>query len=157
MLLLQTCEKQKEAEASCWSNSEDPSKIGKWRGHHNFVGSYLNWEDISVWKEDRKGNFSVKWDYSSLCAESRVDFPTKDIWGSQAPMRLDFFTWEAPWGKILTIELLVKTWEGGGCWLIHAVDVKRVKNLLTLFWFTVRARKCYGCYFYNFLVRNGCF
>ncbi|RVW57635.1 hypothetical protein CK203_096000 [Vitis vinifera] len=65
-------------------------------GHHNFVGSYLNWEDISVWKEDRKGNFSVKWDYSSLCAESRVDFPTKDIWGSQAPTRLDFFTWEAP-------------------------------------------------------------
>ncbi|KAL6337868.1 hypothetical protein AAG906_002333 [Vitis piasezkii] len=65
-------------------------------GHHNFVGSYLYWEDISVWKEDRKGNFSVKWDYSSLCAESRVDFPTKEIWGSQAPMGLDFFTWEAP-------------------------------------------------------------
>ena len=57
-------------------------------------------EDILIGKEVRKGFFSVKWYYNSLCVESRVEFLVKEIWGSHAPWRSCFCTWEAVWGKI---------------------------------------------------------
>ena len=48
-------------------------------------------ENILVWNEDRKGSFRVKPYYSSLCSKTRVDFPAKEIQGSQAPLTMLFF------------------------------------------------------------------
>ena len=59
-------------------------------------------------KNDGKGKYSVKSYYNSLRAENNLSFPTKEIWGSCAPLRTRFFAWEAVWGKILTIDTLMK-------------------------------------------------
>ena len=66
-------------------------------------------ENILVWNEDRKGSFRVKPYYSSLCSKTRVDFPAKEIQGSQAPLTMLFFSLGKQYqGKILTIEMLMK-------------------------------------------------
>lgn len=47
--------------------------------------------------------------YSSLCSKTRVDFPAKEIQGSQAPLTMLFFSLGKQYqGKILTIEMLMK-------------------------------------------------
>ena len=56
----------------------------------------------------RRGKFNVKSYYKSLRAENSLFFPAKEIWGSYAPLRTHFFAWEAVWGKILTIDMLMK-------------------------------------------------
>ncbi|RVW34126.1 hypothetical protein CK203_084378 [Vitis vinifera] len=35
-------------------------------------------------------------------------FPEKEVWGSYAPLRTRFFAWEAVWGKISTIDMLMR-------------------------------------------------
>ena len=42
-------------------------------------------------KNDGKGKYSVKSYYNSLRAENNLSFPTKEIWGSCAPLRTRFF------------------------------------------------------------------
>ena len=34
--------------------------------------------------------------------------PAKEVWGSYAPLRTPFFAWEAVWGKISTVDMLMK-------------------------------------------------
>ncbi|RVW89232.1 hypothetical protein CK203_032608 [Vitis vinifera] len=63
---------------------EDPSKIG------------------------RRGLLSVKPYYCSLSGETNFVFPGKEVWGSRAPLRICFFAGEAVWGKILTVDTLMK-------------------------------------------------
>ena len=36
-------------------------------------------------------------------------FPSKEIWGTHDPLRTCFFAWEAIWGKILTVNTLMKS------------------------------------------------
>ena len=61
-----------------------------------------------VWKIERRGKFSVKSYYRSLKGENSPFFPAKEVWGSHAPLRTRFFTWEAVWGKISTIDMLMR-------------------------------------------------
>ena len=65
-------------------------------------------EDTLYWKEGRRGIFNVKSYYCSLRMENNVVFLGKEIWGSHAPLRTCFFAWEAIWGKILTVDILMK-------------------------------------------------
>ena len=65
-------------------------------------------EDTLFWKEDRTGIFSVKSYYCSRRVENNLIFLGKEIWGSHAPRKTCFFAWEAVWGKILTIDTLMK-------------------------------------------------
>ena len=65
-------------------------------------------EDFLVWKIERRGKFSVKSYYRSLKGENSPFFPAKEVWGSHAPLRTRFFTWEAVWGKISTIDMLMR-------------------------------------------------
>ena len=65
-------------------------------------------EDTLCWKEDRRGLFSVKPYYCSLSGETNFVFPGKEVWRSCAPFRTCFFAWEVVWGKILTINTLMK-------------------------------------------------
>ena len=57
---------------------------------------------------DGRGKYSVKSYYNSLRAGNNVLFPDKEIWGSYASLRTRFFVWEAVWGKILTVDTLMK-------------------------------------------------
>ncbi|RVW40781.1 Transposon TX1 uncharacterized 149 kDa protein [Vitis vinifera] len=65
-------------------------------------------EDSLIWKIERKGKFSVKSYYRSLKVENSPLFPTKEVWGSRAPLRTRFFAWEAVWGKISTVDMLMR-------------------------------------------------
>ncbi|RVX08739.1 putative ribonuclease H protein [Vitis vinifera] len=56
----------------------------------------------------RKGKFSVKSYYRSLKVENNPFFPAKEVWGSRAPLRTRFFAWEAVWGKISTVDMLMR-------------------------------------------------
>ena len=48
-------------------------------------------EDSLIWKIERKGKFSAKSYYRSLKVENNPLFPTKEVWGSCAPLRTRFF------------------------------------------------------------------
>ena len=65
-------------------------------------------EDSLIWKIERKGKFSVKSYYRSLKVENKPLFPEKEVWGSRAPLRTRFFAWEAVWGKISTVDMLMR-------------------------------------------------
>ena len=55
-----------------------------------------------------KGKFSVKSYYTSLKVENNPLFLAKEVWGSCAPLRTRFFAWEAIWGKISTVDMLMR-------------------------------------------------
>ena len=59
-------------------------------------------------KNDGKGKYSIKSYYISLRAENNLLFPAKEVWGSGTPLKTHFFAWEAMWGKILTVDMLMK-------------------------------------------------
>ena len=87
-------------------------------------------EDSLAWKNDGRGKFSVKSYYKSLRAEKKILFPANEIWGLCAPLRSRFFAWEAIWGKILTVDMLMKR---GWSMAIGAAFVKTMRSQLTTF------------------------
>ncbi|KAJ9679351.1 hypothetical protein PVL29_021319 [Vitis rotundifolia] len=52
--------------------------------------------------------FKVKSYYKSLKEDNGPLFPAKEVWGSFAPLRTRFFAWEAVWGKISTVDMLMR-------------------------------------------------
>ena len=92
-------------------------------------------KDILVWKEDRKRIFSTKLYYSSLCAEFRVDFPTKEIWGLPSSYEIMFSHLGNSMGEDLNHRFVN---EEGWTMLIDIVFAKRVMSLLIKFSFTVQ-------------------
>ncbi|RVW15499.1 putative inactive ATP-dependent zinc metalloprotease FTSHI 1, chloroplastic [Vitis vinifera] len=63
-------------------------------------------EDKMVWTASRSGVFSVKSLYSTLEPGGSALFPYVGIWRACVPPKVAFFTWEASWGKILTLDQL---------------------------------------------------
>ena len=55
-----------------------------------------------------EGTFKVNSYYRSLKEDNNPLFPEKEVWGSYAPLRNRFFAWEAVWGKISTIDMLMR-------------------------------------------------
>ena len=83
------------------------------KGGDSFSRSYFavkvqEGEDFLVWKIERRGKFSVKSYYRSLKVENNPFFPAKEVWGSHAPFRTCFFAWEAVWGKIFIVDMLMR-------------------------------------------------
>ena len=58
---------------------------------HIFMVKVQEREDSLVWKNDGRGKFNDKSYYRSLRAENSSLFPTKEIWGSCAPLTTRFF------------------------------------------------------------------
>ena len=74
-------------------------------------------EDILIWKDDRRGHFSVKSYYNSLRVENNLVFLGKEIYGSCTHLRTCFFTWETVWRKVLTVDTLMKRgWQMTNRW-----------------------------------------
>ena len=65
-------------------------------------------EDTLIWKNDGKGKYGVKPYYNYLRVENNLLFLAKEVWGSSAPLKTRFFAWEGMWGKLLTIDTLMK-------------------------------------------------
>uniref|UniRef100_A0A2N9EU99 ubiquitinyl hydrolase 1 n=1 Tax=Fagus sylvatica TaxID=28930 RepID=A0A2N9EU99_FAGSY len=60
------------------------------------------------WRLKSNGIFDVRSFYSALRHTQPVTFPWKAIWGVNAPKRVSFFAWSAAWGRILTVDNLMR-------------------------------------------------
>ena len=65
-------------------------------------------EDRVQWVETKDGIFSTKSLYKALESGSSVLFPMKNIWKSCVQPKVSFFSWEASWGKFLTLDQVKK-------------------------------------------------
>ena len=65
-------------------------------------------EDRVLWIETKCGKFSVKSLYKALESGPSASFPSNVIWNSCVQPKVSFFTWEATWGKALTLDQLQK-------------------------------------------------
>ena len=63
-------------------------------------------EDMVVWNKSKSGKFSTKSLYRTLEADCPVLFPYSCIWNGWVQPKISFFTWEAAWGKALTLDLV---------------------------------------------------
>ncbi|RVW77375.1 LINE-1 retrotransposable element ORF2 protein [Vitis vinifera] len=63
-------------------------------------------EDSVLWRKGRRGQFKVKEVYSLLARCDDTGFPSRSIWVARVPTKVAFFTWEATWGKVLTLDRL---------------------------------------------------
>ena len=88
-------------------------------------------EDKMVWTASRSGVFSVKSLYSTLELGGSALFPYVGIWRVYVPPKVAFFTWEASWGKILTLNQLQRRGYSlaNRCFLCLA-DAETVDHLL---------------------------
>ena len=63
-------------------------------------------EDMLLLKEFKAKSFSVKVMYKGYDLSPACDFPHRLIWNSVVPSKMGIFSWEAAWGKILTLDNL---------------------------------------------------
>ena len=63
-------------------------------------------EDSVLWRKGRRGQFRVKEAYSLLAKYDDTGFPSRSIWVARMPTKVAFFSWEATWGKVLTLDRL---------------------------------------------------
>ena len=63
-------------------------------------------EDRVFWTASKCGAFSVKSLYFMLELGGSSLFPCDSIWRVRVPPKVAFFSWEASWGKVLTLEQL---------------------------------------------------
>ena len=66
--------------------------------------SALTGEDKLFLKDVREEKYSVKLMYKGLDPSPAIDFAYRSVWNPVVP--LGFFTWEATWGKVLTLDQL---------------------------------------------------
>ena len=65
----------------------------------------LGVDKLSLKNVNVKG-FSVKSMYKGLDVSPALDFPHRLVWNPVAPPKTGVFTWEASWGKVLTLDQL---------------------------------------------------
>ena len=87
-----------------WELDEVENLLGRLCGE----GVLLDKEDRVRWLESKDDNFLVKSLYKVLESNSSVCFPMKIIWNSCVKQKIIFFSWEASWGKVLTLDQIQK-------------------------------------------------
>ena len=65
-------------------------------------------EDKMVWMNLHNLNFSMKLLYATLESRVIMSFTRQVIWNLWVPSKVNFFAWEAIWGKVLTLDQLQK-------------------------------------------------
>ena len=63
-------------------------------------------EDMLLLKEVKEKRFSVQAMYKCYDSSPAFDFPYHSIWNSVVRPKIGIFTWEATWGKVLTLDNL---------------------------------------------------
>ena len=63
-------------------------------------------EDKLILKGNTTGIYSAKLMYEVLKASSTMTFHVQSVWNSLVLLKVGFFTWEAVWGKVLTLDQL---------------------------------------------------
>ena len=62
--------------------------------------------DRVIWKGAVDATFTICNAYNPLVSSSVSRFPVKQILMAYVPSKVSFFTWEAAWGKVLTLDKL---------------------------------------------------
>ncbi|RVW25082.1 Syntaxin-22 [Vitis vinifera] len=93
----------RELEISSGKNLEQQAVLLESRRYECF--SKVLYHSLDIFHE---GTFKVNSYYRSLKEDNNPLFPEKEVWGSYAPLRNRFFAWEAVWGKISTIDMLMR-------------------------------------------------
>ena len=97
--------------------------------------------------------FSVRLMYRKLMHSPSTDFPSRSIWNPIVPPKLDFFAWEASWGKVLILDKLKRRGIplANKCFLYEddeetidhlLVHCSRAKMLWDLFWSLLIPTRC---------------
>ena len=90
-----------------------------------------NMEDRVPWKETKNWKFSVKSLYSALELRSAIPFLRSIIWSPYVPTKVSFSTWEALWGKVLTLNQLKKRgWSIGNRYFLCCVEEEPIDHIL---------------------------
>ena len=97
--------------------------------------------------------FFVKQFYTVLELRVVISFLTQLVWNSWVLYRVNFFAWEASWGKNLTLDQLQKQ---GGLQSIGIFFVKKMKNPQITFFFIIYRLRFSGSSCLIFLVSIGC-
>ena len=66
----------------------------------------VNEKNRHIWKRGSDGRYTVKANVNLLEVVTDKKVPYKLIWNCLVPLKVNFFTWEVWWGKILTMEHL---------------------------------------------------
>ena len=82
----------------------------------NFLHTIQPWrvvsnrEDKLILKGCNLGIYSVKLIYEALNRTTfeSSPFPALSVWNPLVPLKVGFFSWEASWGKVLTLDQLKK-------------------------------------------------
>ena len=85
-----------------WEMEEVETFFSRLHGHALRRGD----EDVMFWRVSKKGFFTVKSFFSSLVLCIGREFPSSLVWNPWVPKRVNFFAWEAMWGRILTMDQL---------------------------------------------------
>ena len=84
-----------------------------------------------VWKGDSKGVFFVRELYSLLEIDGTIPFLLKIIWNSWIPLKMSFFTWEACWGKVSTLDQLQRReWKLANRCALYKEELKSIGHIL---------------------------
>ena len=65
-------------------------------------------DDKLSWRLYRSGHFDFRSFYNAIDGNDAHSFPRKSVWWVKVPKRVSFLLWWATWGKILTIDNLIK-------------------------------------------------
>jgi hypothetical protein len=73
----------------------------------------MRWEVVDKlwWVPSKRGLFGVKSFYNVMGCHDGFHFPWKIIWLTKVSLRVVFFSWLATLGKILTMELILISWD----------------------------------------------
>ena len=63
-------------------------------------------EDKLLLKDVREERFPIKLMYKGLDPSPAIEFPNHSVWDPVVPLKIGFFTWEAVWGKMFTLDQL---------------------------------------------------
>ncbi|RVW47057.1 putative ribonuclease H protein [Vitis vinifera] len=88
-------------------------------------------EDSFMWRQGRNGLFRVKEAYRLLDNPNDIVFPSRSIWVDRVPTKIAFFTWEATWGKVLTLDRLqIRGVQLPNCCFLCGCEEENVNHIL---------------------------
>ena len=96
---------------------------------------YRDDNDKVVWTGSRSGSFSIKSLYHALDPNDPLVFPSRITQRSCVPLKTAFFTWEATWGRVLTLDQVQRR---GFFWQTDVFSTTLKKKLLITFLLTMQ-------------------
>ncbi|RVW72916.1 hypothetical protein CK203_056372 [Vitis vinifera] len=102
-------------------------------------------EDSVIWRRGRYGQFRVKEAYSLLTNPNDTGFPSRCIWVARVLTKVAFFSWEATWGKVFTLDRLQRRGvQLPNCCFLCGCEEENVNHILIHFSRVINSEKPSG-------------